>query len=627
MLAGRTRIALIAIACVAFGVRVTFLLGDGGALASPTDYDDGVYFAASALLARGVLPYRDFVFVHPPGIAWFYAWIAWWRDPAIGFAAARFVACVLGAGSTFLVGRIVARSGSAVAAVLAAALYALYPDAVTVEHSTFLEPLLNVACLGAALLWLREEERPARAGVLAGVAGAVKLLGGIWVIAALATPRRGMVRFLLAGMGTGVVLLAPLVVVAPAQFFEQVIRFQLIRPPDGTLGAAARLPLILGAQPAAALFAAIGLVALLVKRSRELRFFAIATLLTIAAFVASSSYWTQYNSYLAASECVLAGFGIAFVVQWRKAFAWLATAIVGVLLVAPARQIVDASRARSSEAIALRHARIDPATPLFAFDPSWGLVAGHLPPHGDGAPVIVDSYGAMLLEATRNGRYCDTNAAFAAAHEQRAVRARLEHTPLLIAGWRGNWQLPPADRAWVRANFLCITPEASELCVQERVARPFDGIVRADGNVTFGEGWWSEEGSGAEAWRWMGARGTIVLPPLQGPARLHLELQIPEGQPSIVITLDGHIVDRIHASGTIVRSYPITGTGRAATLVLTTSKTFVPSSADTRALGLMLRRLVLTPVRDTDAGAALSDALPPARAASPRGRQTPRPGR
>ncbi|HWD24554.1 MAG TPA: hypothetical protein VG368_03755, partial [Acidimicrobiales bacterium] len=33
-----------------------------------TEYDDGVYFGASLRLIEGVFPYRDFVFVQPPGI-------------------------------------------------------------------------------------------------------------------------------------------------------------------------------------------------------------------------------------------------------------------------------------------------------------------------------------------------------------------------------------------------------------------------------------------------------------------------------------------------------------------------------------------------------------------------------
>jgi hypothetical protein len=44
----------------------------GDAWRVPVDYDGGVYFPAVALLTWGVLPYRDFAFVHPPGIFLFH---------------------------------------------------------------------------------------------------------------------------------------------------------------------------------------------------------------------------------------------------------------------------------------------------------------------------------------------------------------------------------------------------------------------------------------------------------------------------------------------------------------------------------------------------------------------------
>ena len=39
-----------------------------GLLTDVTEYDDGVYLGAAIRLTQGVLPYRDFAFVQPPGI-------------------------------------------------------------------------------------------------------------------------------------------------------------------------------------------------------------------------------------------------------------------------------------------------------------------------------------------------------------------------------------------------------------------------------------------------------------------------------------------------------------------------------------------------------------------------------
>src|SRR5262245_66195881 len=62
-------------------LRVWPFLSFGNLWHVPVDYDDGVYFSAAALLAQGILPYRDFTFVHPPGIALFYLPVTLLADP------------------------------------------------------------------------------------------------------------------------------------------------------------------------------------------------------------------------------------------------------------------------------------------------------------------------------------------------------------------------------------------------------------------------------------------------------------------------------------------------------------------------------------------------------------------
>ena len=53
---------------VAFAARLVPLLRGGGLYAAG-NYDDGVHYAAAMGLVHGLLPYRDFLFLHPPGIA------------------------------------------------------------------------------------------------------------------------------------------------------------------------------------------------------------------------------------------------------------------------------------------------------------------------------------------------------------------------------------------------------------------------------------------------------------------------------------------------------------------------------------------------------------------------------
>ena len=118
----RANLLIAAIAFAGFVLRALALTGAGGPNGAPSSYDDGVYFSASALLVRGLLPYRDFVFVHPPGIAYFLAIVSWIGNAAHGFAAARILATLVGAANIALAGFIALRAAGPIAGVVAAAL-------------------------------------------------------------------------------------------------------------------------------------------------------------------------------------------------------------------------------------------------------------------------------------------------------------------------------------------------------------------------------------------------------------------------------------------------------------------------------------------------------------------------
>src|SRR5687768_6746171 len=91
---------LLVLAVLGWLLRALPLLAAGDALRYPVDYDEGVYFSAAALLARGVIPYRDFVFVHPPGLLLVLspaAWLSGVLGPSFAFALARHGAALVGA--------------------------------------------------------------------------------------------------------------------------------------------------------------------------------------------------------------------------------------------------------------------------------------------------------------------------------------------------------------------------------------------------------------------------------------------------------------------------------------------------------------------------------------------------
>src|SRR6266446_2318187 len=60
-------LVITAVTVLGLGLRL-FYLTRPGYLLGVTEYDDGSYFGSAVRLVHGVLPYRDFVFVQPPGI-------------------------------------------------------------------------------------------------------------------------------------------------------------------------------------------------------------------------------------------------------------------------------------------------------------------------------------------------------------------------------------------------------------------------------------------------------------------------------------------------------------------------------------------------------------------------------
>jgi hypothetical protein len=457
-------LALLAIAAGGMLIRLVALRNPGGPLDTPGGYDDGVYFSSALLLFRGVLPYRDFVFVHPPGLLYVYGLIAAWPlDPARLFGFVRYFATLIGGVNIVLAGRI--------GGLFAAVLYAIYPAAIGAERAPFLEPVLNLACLSLALVWLRRKPNVWLAGALCGAACAVKVLGGIWLLAALASAERvrsDVPRFLAAAAAAGIALVAPLALLDPHEFILQTLLFHARRPPDGMGETLMRLKeMLIGGHVVTSVLALIALLSLIRNRTRELRFFAVAYLLTIAALLAARTYWFEYNSHLAASQCVLAGFGAQALMQLANKRRVLATAAIAIAIAAvhakPLRQTISNSRTRAPEILAAGvaiRARVPNADCLFAFDPAWTLAGGRIPP-------IPDTYATQLLGAIRDGtRYPDANSAFQSPASQREIRARLESCRFAISGWRGEWQMNAETRAWFDTHFACVTEGA--LCLRQR---------------------------------------------------------------------------------------------------------------------------------------------------------------
>src|SRR5271154_4896468 len=181
---------VIAVCTAAAAFLRLYQLTRPGYLLGVTEYDDGVQFGDAARLFTGVIPYRDFVVVQPPGsflVMAPVALLAKVTGSAWGLAIARLLTAAADTACVALLGLLVRHRGP-VAAGIACGIYAVYPDALIAAHTFMLEPWLNLFCLLGALAVFdgdRLADRPRRlawGGAAFGFAVAVKL----WAVVPLA---------------------------------------------------------------------------------------------------------------------------------------------------------------------------------------------------------------------------------------------------------------------------------------------------------------------------------------------------------------------------------------------------------------------------------------------------------
>jgi alpha-1,2-mannosyltransferase len=170
---------------LALGLRV-YYLSRPGFLFGVTEYDDGPYFGSAVRLTQGILPYRDFVLVQPPGITLLMlpaALLAKVTGTAWGMAIGRVLTAAAGTAGVALAGRLVRHRG-VLATLVACGVLAVFPDSVAAAHTVLVEPWLVLFCLiGAVLVFdgdrLVKGRRMLWGGVAFGFAGAIET----WAIA------------------------------------------------------------------------------------------------------------------------------------------------------------------------------------------------------------------------------------------------------------------------------------------------------------------------------------------------------------------------------------------------------------------------------------------------------------
>ena len=292
-------------------------------------YDSGVYLGGSIRLISGVLPYRDFTFVQPPGILVLMtpvALISRLIGTQNGFVLARVVSALVTAANCGLLAWIVRHRGPT-AMLIAGAGLALLPVSTFVSSGVRLEPyLICFVLLGSTVVLSRADyaqslstRRLILGGFLFGIAGLIKLWA-LFPLAAIAlcllpSLRKRIVVFVGAAVGTFAAVALPFLLFSPGNFISEVFVNQLSRgsASGNNGGAAFRLIYMTGfafssiapsaeqAEFAFLLFVVIVIVAFAQRADRKTSdlYLLLASILGVAALLAGPDSYDYYGYFTA----------------------------------------------------------------------------------------------------------------------------------------------------------------------------------------------------------------------------------------------------------------------------------------------------------------------------------------
>ncbi len=232
------RAAIISTGLIALALRLWILFVPG--LMSVTQYDDGPYFGSAVRLIHGVLPYRDYAFVQPPGITELMSPAAlesYLGGTAWALVIARFLCVFAGTAAVVLAGFLVRHRG-ALAVLLTGGIIAIYPAAAASARTVLLEPWLVLFCLAGAVAVFDGDRPTSRTrrllwgGVAFGFGGAIKVwaIVPVLVIIVLCLPHVRRAAVFAGGVAAGFLIpVLPFVIASPARFYDDVVVAQLAR--------------------------------------------------------------------------------------------------------------------------------------------------------------------------------------------------------------------------------------------------------------------------------------------------------------------------------------------------------------------------------------------------------------
>ena len=375
-----TVLVAIGLAALAVAARLVPVLRGGG-LTGLGNYDDGVYFSAGTALCHGVLPYRNYLFLHPPGIIMLLApfgLAGLTGHDAAGLAAARMAWMLLGAVNTLLVARIL-RPVGLLATLTGAVFYATAFPAIYIEWTPLLEGPAQTCVLMAVVLLTRgvgSSEGTRLTVLAAGALLGLSVTFKIWGVVALATVLlwygvRGRLRSLARiGIGAAVAIAAvclPFFIAAPVRMWQMVVidQVQRIRTGPDTwhrLSAVVDLGLhgrfvSLGAPLVAALLIML-VVLVAAARVPSARLCLCLTASLTALVIAGPSWFLHYPGLVTGPLAVAIGAGtgvlIGVITRRRRWAGIVATAVVVVTLAVAAAPLLTLRLGRTFPAAELK---------------------------------------------------------------------------------------------------------------------------------------------------------------------------------------------------------------------------------------------------------------------------------
>ncbi|MGZ8779568.1 MAG: ArnT family glycosyltransferase [Thermoanaerobaculia bacterium] len=126
-------------------------------------------------------------------------------------------------------------------------------------------------------------------------------------------------------------------------------------------------------------------------------------------------------------------------------------------------------------------------------------------------------------------------------------------------------------------------------------------VLRLASLIVFREGFYQEEGTGTETFRWTAKEAHATLPPMPKSGRLRMRIYVPidaiQPPPTIEVRVNGELVERfIGAEAIVEKSWTVASRNDAPNeLVIATSDVVVPGNGDSRPLGLRIDAISWAP--------------------------------